>query len=92
MQGMHLVHGHALQLIGRSLDGVEQCDGLAVGDRNDEVSAWYDVADQRVGTGGMAAAEEVVNIHDSIMSRGSEPASEFDRNGDAGDGLDLLGQ
>ncbi len=92
MQGMHLMHRDALQLIGRSLDGIEQGDRLAVGNGHDEVSAGCNVADQRVGAGGMSAAKEVVNIHDSIMSRRGESAAEFDRNGDADDGLNLLGQ
>ena len=92
MQGMHLMHGDTLQLVGGALDGIEQGDGLAVGDGHDEVGARCDVADQRVGATGVPAAEEVVNIHGSIMSRGSEPTAEFDRNGDADDGLDLLAQ
>ena len=86
------MHGHALQLIGRALYGIEQGDGLAVGDRNDEIGAGADVTNQRVGTRGMPATEEVVNIHFSIISRDRESATKFHRDGNADNGFYLLTQ
>ena len=54
VQGVHLVHPHALQLAGRGgrLDGVEDGDGLAVGEGHDEVGAGRDECQHILGTAG----------------------------------------
>ena len=39
VHGVHLVHRHVVEIAGVGLDGVEQDDRLAVGQRQDEVGA-----------------------------------------------------
>ena len=43
VQGVHLVHRHAVEIAGVGLDGVEQDDRLAVGQRQDQVRARVEV-------------------------------------------------
>ena len=51
VDGVHLVDRHAFEAVGVGLDGVEQADRLAVGQRHDDVGARGDVIENGLGVG-----------------------------------------
>ena len=54
VEGVHLVHPHAVEVagLGRRLDRVEDGDGLAVGERDDEVGTGTDECQRVLGAAG----------------------------------------
>ena len=46
---VHLVHPDAVEAVGVGLDGVEQCDRLAVRQRHDDVSTGTEVVEHGLG-------------------------------------------
>ena len=53
VQGVHLVHPHAVEVGGMALDGVEQGDRLAVGERHDHIRSRRQVARHVLGRHGI---------------------------------------